>query len=74
MSNDFIDSQELALALARTLEDEDVIPREAEPSPALATKFSFVLQAGEVLLDPTRLGDRLLVELDRLGYSVVRAR
>jgi hypothetical protein len=67
MSHDPLLKQDLALALARTLVNEIRVPREM---PAQAAHVR--LQQEDKVVDSTELGGKLLKELDRLGYSVVR--
>lgn len=73
MSHDPFFKQDLALALARALVGERLVPREI---PAKSAQVS--LQRGSdhgessPFIDPSELGGKLLKELDRLGYTVIR--
>lgn len=71
MSHDAFCKQDLALALARALDGESHIPREV-PSKAATVRLQHGNSDANGIFDPTELGEKLLRELDRLGYTVER--
>jgi len=72
MSHDPFFKQDLALALARALVGERLVPKEVPAKAAHVRLQKGSDQANAPFIDPTELGGKLLRELDRLGYTVER--
>ena len=73
MDLDSFDTQEIALALSRALEGSPT-PHEAIPKPEQRNLFVVLKGSDGSLVDPVRLGERLVRELNRVGFDLVRQR
>ena len=73
MDLDSFDAQEIALALARSLEGSPA-PRESVPLPEQRNFFVVLKDSNGSSIDPVRLGERLVRELNRMGFDLVRQR
>ena len=71
MDLDSFDAQEIALALARALEGSPA-PREAVPLPEQRNLYVCLRGSDGSSINPVRLGERMIRELERRGYVVVR--